>query len=332
MTSIGDALDAFAAYVEHVLFVALITGKIEDVKPFLYSLSILVGVNRALATRIRNQRDSVWLDIIAAWCRYDPHTDGTGEEVYNKAIAKLGFRHMLVTIMDSKPGCSKRQLCFGIAYTNLVVRESPVTVIGGSTLLTDGDKRSSIIPVGNAWTGMELPDVLPVLMTDLAQSMGGQLVGPQFVADIQEIGFGSVHVNLVHELNIEYLFDTLDDRVITVRFTDTNFTWNGDIFGRTWGETLHRRFAGLIGDTFTYTAVFQPSLDAHLDDRVVISQTYEIGVSMPGCCFLGPRFGSTHIESMDSKMQTLNIVDTPDIFTVIDMAYTILNAGAQGIQ
>jgi hypothetical protein len=164
-------------------------------------------------------------------------------------------------------------------------------------------------------------------MADLAQSMGGQVVGPQFVAYIQEIGFGSLYVNLAQRVDVEYLINTYD-----ARYTATNFTWNGDIFGRTWGETLHLRFAGLIGDTFTYTAVFQPSLDAHLDDRVVISQTYEIGVSMPGCCFLGPRLGSTHIASMDSKMQTLDIFDTPVIFDAIDMAYTILNAGAQGIQ
>jgi hypothetical protein len=324
MSSIGDT---FAFYVHHVLLVALIKGGIKEVKPFLYSLSILVGVNRALAELIHNQPDSVWLSIIATGCRYDPHTNGTAEEVCNDAIAHIGFRHMLATIMDSKPGCSVRQLCFGISYTNLVVRESPVTVVGGSTLLTDGDMRSSIIPVGNAWTRRELPDVLHVLMADLAQSMGGQVVGPQFVAYIQEIGFGSLYVNLAQRVDVEYLINTYD-----ARYTATNFTWNGDIFGRTWGETLHLRFAGLIGDTFTYTAVFQPSLDAHLDDRVVISQTYEIGVSMPGCCFLGPRLGSTHIASMDSKMQTLDIFDTPVIFDAIDMAYTILNAGAQGIQ
>jgi hypothetical protein len=101
----------------------------------------------------------------------------------------------------------------------------------------------------------------------------------------------------------------------------------GNSFGRPRGEPQGRRFFGLIGDTFTYSAEWN---DEDHDERVVISQTYEIGVRMPGFCVLGPRLNPARIASMD--LQTSGIFDTPAIFDTIDMLYTVLNAGTQCIQ
>jgi hypothetical protein len=207
--------DAFVTYVDHVLFITLCKCGKEDVKLFLYSLSILFGVNRASANLIRDQPDNVWRGIIAALCRYDPHTgtDGNAWELYSKSVAQLGVRHMLAMIMESKPGCSVRQLCFCISYMNFVVRESPVTLVGGSTLLDDRDSRSSLIEVGDDWTKLELPDVLLILLTALAQLLQGQVIGPEFLGDIREVEFGCVHVKWTEEIRVEWRHVVQQDKV-----------------------------------------------------------------------------------------------------------------------